>query len=407
MGVVQQILNGLPDAAQLHLPSLKAPPTVDPVQPALDTLKRLGTVLLALSLVERKSPKAAPLLHKSFEMVYERWGDIVTWMMFFIEYTSVSGNTWNERLSACMWILKPIFAESDGHSFQEEIISMPATIDIILHLLRLTNPSTGKPAVLEEKPGSLCVIADVYGMCVMSIVGFQSVLLRLYSLPPRATEEFSQSIVARIQRVLESPRDNKHRRQISEDLLHLISPTCLLGIATHGERDIGQKEVVSEAARVLSIILEETSADESTMPVPFLLEQALNELVMLATGASSDSAVLKSLFAGGIVPCFLRALPFGDDESPRGMENPACALLPFLTDSAMFRAAQEGGFNLSLFNALESCKKSTAVESIFNAYSLTFRICSSSFDDRKGKSLHLCCNLKVGKPIRALVTPGR
>lgn len=404
---MQQILEGLPGAAQLHLPSLKKPPTVDPVQPALDTLKRMGTVLMALSSVDRKSPKAAPLLNQCFGMVYELWGDIVTWMMFFIEYTSVSGNTWNERLSACMWILKPIFTESDGHSFQEEIISMPTTIDIILHLLRLTDPSTGKPAVLEEKPGSLCVITDVYGICVMSIVGFQSVLLRLSSLPPRATEEFSQSIVARIQNVLESPRDNKHRRQISEDLLHLISPTCLLGIATHGERDIGQKEVVSAATRVLSAILEETYPNESTMPVPFLLEQVLNELVMLATGASTDSAVLKILFEGGIVPCFLRALPFGDDKSPRGIENPGCALLPFLTDSAMFRAACEGGFNLALLESLEACKKSSAIESIFNAYSLTYRICAPLFEDKAGKPLSLCCNLKVGNPFCTFAILGR
>ena len=158
---------------------------------AMDALKDLSTVLKALNAVHRtgKYPRLAPLVDQCLEMVHERWSGVASCIMFLAQTIFPSDPEWADVMPACLLVIEPLVYQPEKNHFQQDIVTMPATVDVLFHFLRLTDAQTGKPTTLQFKQGSDCLIAKIFAFFVGSEIGATSLSSRLECLPQDTRRE--------------------------------------------------------------------------------------------------------------------------------------------------------------------------------------------------------------------------
>ena len=102
--------------------------------------------------------------------------------------------------------------QPEKNHFQQDIVTMPATVDVLFHFLRLTDAQTGKPTTLQFKQGSDCLIAKIFASFVRSEIGATSLSSRLECLPQDTRREVLRAFVQRFQDAFVKSRDEPNQR---------------------------------------------------------------------------------------------------------------------------------------------------------------------------------------------------
>ncbi|TEB28109.1 hypothetical protein FA13DRAFT_1776161 [Coprinellus micaceus] len=413
MGVLENILDGFDSAPpRRRIAKSNGRPTrldeqgADDEDIALAALKDLSLVFKGLYTALRtgKLQKLKLTMDRCIGVVHERWGGITQWLIYCARNV-VPGDTgynWDRVIDSCTWILEPILFYADDDPVTHDLVARPPTIDFVFCLLRITDPGTERPATHKSYPNSLCSIAKVFAMSVMSTTGHY-IQSHLNEKSPHTRRDVVRSIVRRIQDVSATPRHTPDdMSRVSCDLLNLIPGACIILTRRGPGEAYGVSDVLFEGARALSCAMEDVSFKNSALPDYLTLDAGINQLVSLATWPRTPPRAMERLFEAGIIPCIIRSLPHTNRSDPRhrGIEEPAYHLLPFLTDSRIFSAVKTGGADLEpLMKELERYPKSkvAVVEPIYNAYSLALRCCKSAFQDRKSP-IEMCYNLNHEVP---------
>ncbi|KAJ3538195.1 hypothetical protein NMY22_g5269 [Coprinellus aureogranulatus] len=251
---------------------------------------------------------------------------------------------------------------------------------------------------------STCAIARLFAIYVVSDVG-NSVPSRLNSLPLETKEQVVQSIIERIQDVVQKPRDTPEAMDIvSDDLLNLIPSSCKLAEGMGEGGGFAHRDILFEGARALSSIMEDAALKGLQKPKSITLDAGINSLVTVAISHSIVPRALDGLLEGGIISCILRSLPYANMDDPRsqGLKGPAWRLLPFLTDSRFYNAAKTGGGAPDLLKELGDTPRSKIVESIYNSYSLVLRLGKIAFGETRD-AVQMCYSLKHQLPAERSV----
>lgn len=369
---------------------------------AMDAMKDLSTVLKALGAAHRtgKYPKLDPLVDQCLEMVHERWGDVTKSIMFLAQTIVPVDPEWADVMPACLLVIEPLAYQPEKNHFQQDIITMPATVDVLFHFLRLTDAQTGRPTTLHFKHGSDCLIAKIFAFFVASETGASSLSSRLGSLPQETRKEVVRAFARRFQDVLAKSRDEPTQRSnIGQTLFSLIRATCGFLTPMAPGDEYAHRKLVFEATRTLSRFTEDAALRKLARLDPAMLNACVNDLCSLARKKGMSARVMERLFEGGIVSCLLRSLPHAVTGAHpwQGVRGQVCDLLPFLTDSRCFNAAKKAGTNAQLFKEFEGQPRSTPFQSIYSAYSLALRCGESAFSERK-KAIQMCYNVQVSQP---------
>ena len=416
MDVLENILDGFDSAPPRRRPTkTSGRPTsgslddhgADDEEVAFAAVRDLSLIFKGLYTALRPGmlQKLKLTMDKCLGVVQERWGGLTQWLIYCAR-NILPGDTeynWDRVIDFCTWILEPILLYADDNRMTHDLVTRPPTIDLVFCLLRITDSRTERPATHLTYRNSLCSIAKVFAMSVMSPTG-QHIQSRLNEYSPHTRRDVVRSIVRRIQDVRATPRHTPgDMSRVSCDLLNLVPGACVILTRRGPGRAYGVEDILFEGARALSCAMEDASLKNSALPDYLTLDTGINQLVSLATWPRTPPRAMERLFEAGIILCIIRSLPhtIRPDSRYRGIEEPAYHLLPFLTDSRMFSAVKTGGADLEVvMKELERYPKSKVaiVEPIYNAYSLALRCCKSAFEDRK-RAIEMCYNLNVSKPV--------
>ncbi|TEB28115.1 hypothetical protein FA13DRAFT_830817 [Coprinellus micaceus] len=217
---------------------------------AMRSMSDLATVMACLDAAMPPpgcSPPDNPVLafvNQYMEVILERWGEILRWITFFIKYVPQSLPTWDKVMHSCAQVIEFSLKNADDNPCKGEIVTLPSTIDCILLLLCLRNPSTGQPSYLRDH-GNMCSICTLVCASALSEIGNASVALRLASLDSSTTIEVTKSFLERIQGVLPRTVNANTVGVAAKELTQFL--TSIWTLAPKQSR-----RAISEATRVVS-----------------------------------------------------------------------------------------------------------------------------------------------------------
>ena len=322
------------------------------------------------------------------QIILDRWAHIARWMTHLL--TQLSPPTpWDHLMTAfqrvayvCVDVLSPLLSEIDGNPLKEELVSMPATIDLLILLLCHVDPDTGKYFDCVTPDGTLDshdLFRKVWYPVATSAQGRERLIERIANRSQKDQKRIAVALVMRAQLFTETLETEK---QLNDGLLRLVqlfnttstlSWAACLGTGTSIWKLLNRQRFLYDYTVALFKVVERAKELNVEKPAVWSsVNQSTTTLALMAVFAAPNPVdVIPQVIEGGIVPCILESIPHTLKVWPPASHaftvEPLRMLYPFLYVEKIYASLENHG-DLDYLDEWNNVAVPTPAEEIYKEW---------------------------------------
>jgi hypothetical protein len=423
--LLEEVLDAL-DASRIpvHPPDAQYPSKV--LQPTVVKLLQLAAIARSFSHMKSEDPRTVDVISRCLRIILDHWPDITQWMSHLLTQPPLP-TPWDHITTAyqpiayiCAELLSPLVSEIDGNPLKQELIFMPATIDLLLLLLCYDDPETGNYCDCGTPDDTLNVydlFQKVWYPVATSEQGRERLVERISNHPQKHQKRVAVAFVRRAQLFTEILETEKHLDDGLRSLVYLFNTASALSWATYSTTGtsiwtlLNRRRFLHEYTAALFRVVErakELNFEKSAFWS--CVNQCTTMLALAAVFAAPNPVdVIPQVIEGGIVPCILESIPHALKYWPPASHafaiEPLRMIYPFLYLEKVHAALKVHG-DLDRLDAWNDVAISTPARGIYEEWKKLLGTSIYAFDaEREHEELriNMCSNAKVRASPGAMI----